>query len=227
MSLYFFKVIFWSVLVDSVSLTSDPTIVTREEWQAKPPKYTNAMINPVPYVVIHHSYQPPACYNLEDCIKAMKWMQDFHQNTRGWADIGYSFAVGSDGRAYVGRGWSCVGAHAPLYNNRSIGICLIGDWRVELPPEQQLTTVKQLIEMGVREGYIQSNYKLVGHKQVREGTECPGDRLYKEIITWSHYFPDPQEIAYRNRSVDVVVPQNVNKDIKNEDDNDENKASIS
>lgn len=36
--------------------------------------------------------------------------------------------MGGDYRAYIGRGWSATGAHAPNYNSRSIGICLIGDW---------------------------------------------------------------------------------------------------
>lgn len=87
------------------------------------------MVNPVPYVVIHHSAVPAACYTPRDCINAMRSMQVFHQDTHGWLDIGYSFAVGGDLRAYEGRGWSAVGAHAPNYNDKSIGICIIGDWR--------------------------------------------------------------------------------------------------
>lgn len=41
----------------------------------------------------------------------------------------YSFAVGGDGKVYEGRGFNVVGAHAPGYNDKSIGICLIGDWQ--------------------------------------------------------------------------------------------------
>lgn len=39
-----------------------------------------------------------------------------------------SFAIGSDGIAYEGRGWKYVGAHAYGVNTNSIGIVLIGDW---------------------------------------------------------------------------------------------------
>lgn len=42
-----------------------------------------------------------------------------------------SFGIGGDGRIYEGRGFDVEGAHAPRYNNRSIGICVIGDWRGE------------------------------------------------------------------------------------------------
>lgn len=51
---------------------------------------------------------------------------------QSWNDIGYSFAAGGDNRIYTGRGWSAVGAHAPGYNNQSIGICVIGDWSGKL-----------------------------------------------------------------------------------------------
>jgi peptidoglycan-recognition protein LB len=105
------------------------SIVTRDEWGAKPPKEVVHIEGAVPYVIIHHSYQPAACYTNETCIKAMQSMQSFHQDDRGWADIGYNFAVGGDGRVYQGRGFNVMGAHAPPYNNKSIGICLIGDWR--------------------------------------------------------------------------------------------------
>lgn len=103
-------------------------IVSRAEWHARPPKQTENMTNPVPYVIIHHSYIPSACNTSVECIEAMQWMQNYHQDTHGWNDIGYHFAVCGDGRAYEGRGWSNVGAHAPGYNNKSIGICVIGNW---------------------------------------------------------------------------------------------------
>lgn len=166
-------------------------LVTREEWGARPPTDVQNMQDPVPYVIIHHTYQPPACSSSEDCIKAMRWMQDFHQIDRKWNDIGYNFVVGGDGKAYTGRGWSVVGAHSPNYNNQSIGISLIGDWRVELPPPNQIRTVRNLIECGVRTGKIQPDYKLFGHLQVRQGTECPGQRLLDEISMWDHFSKTP------------------------------------
>ena len=49
-------------------------------------------------------------------------------NERHWEDIGYNFVIGEDGNAYTGRGWDNAGAHARSYNNRSIGICIIGNF---------------------------------------------------------------------------------------------------
>lgn len=161
-------------------------IVPRDGWGARSPIAIEPMSNPVPYVIIHHSYSPPACSTTDNCITAMQTMQYMHQIENKWNDIGYHFAVGGDGNAYEGRGWSIVGAHAPKYNNISIGICIIGDWTDELPPQNQLDAVHGLIAKGVDLGMIQDDFKLLGHRQVRE-TECPGNKLFEEIQTWDHF----------------------------------------
>ncbi|XP_026314161.1 peptidoglycan-recognition protein LB-like [Hyposmocoma kahamanoa] len=99
-----------------------------------------------------------------------------------------SFCVGSEGGAYEGRGWEVIGIHAPQANNVSIGICLIGDWRYELPPQIQLETTKALIATGLKRGIISPHYKLIGHSQATT-TECPGTALLDHIATWPHYVP--------------------------------------
>lgn len=116
----------------SVSLDIGPLhIVNRTEWGANPPKEVDHFSGPAPYVIVHHSYIPAACDSPETCQAAMRSMQSFHQDDRGWNDIGYSYAIGGDGLVYQGRGFNVIGAHAPRYNDRSVGICLIGDWTGE------------------------------------------------------------------------------------------------
>lgn len=69
---------------------------------------------------------------------------------------------------------------------------------VDLPPENMLAAVQTLIDYGVRMNIIASNYTLIGHRQTRP-TECPGDRLFKEIQTWAHFSP----------MMDVVDPNSI------------------
>ncbi|KAL5273969.1 PGRPLB family protein [Megaselia abdita] len=185
-------------------------IVTRKEWGAREPKLIEKFKGPAPYVVIHHSYIPAACYTNDDCNEAMRSMQDFHQLDRGWNDLGYSFAIGGNGLIYHGRGFNTIGAHAPKYNDKSVGICLIGDWSDELPPEKMLVATKNLIEFGIDKGYIAKDYQLVGHRQVRD-TSCPGERLYKEIQTWKHYVPSPHYNQDINEIPDSVLNNNTTK----------------
>lgn len=58
--------------------------------------------------------------------------------------------------------------------------------------------MKNLIDYGVRLGKIDVDYKLVGHRQVRNGTVCPGNVLFDEIKNWEHYedYPDMSEAPY-------------------------------
>lgn len=61
----------------------------RDEWGAKPPKEIQELNLPVPYVIIHHTYIPGFCNTPSKCIEVMKGIQRYHQEIRGWADIGY------------------------------------------------------------------------------------------------------------------------------------------
>ncbi|CAH2093886.1 unnamed protein product [Euphydryas editha] len=74
--------------------------------------------------------------------------------------IVFSFCVGSEGGVYEGRGCNKLGIHAGTANAYSIGICLIGDWRVEQPPETMLKATQALIDTGVRNGALSPDYKL-------------------------------------------------------------------
>lgn len=38
------------------------------------------------------------------------------------------FQIGGNGSIFEGRGWGIFGTHAPRYNSRSIGICLLGNF---------------------------------------------------------------------------------------------------
>ncbi|XP_045503208.1 peptidoglycan-recognition protein LB-like [Colias croceus] len=193
-------------------ITYNFPFVRRKQWGALTPKQILPLTVPVPYVVIHHSFSPPACADSKQCAEAMRSMQDFHMNTRGWWDIGYNFAVGGNGAAYEGRGWNVLGAHSLHFNSVSLGICLIGDWSHELPPQNQLKTAKALIAAGIDMGYIKPDYKLIGHRQVRD-TECPGDALFNEIQTWEHYSPFP------NNAKDLInvveIPDTIREEWKN------------
>ncbi len=57
-----------------------------------------------------------------------------------------------------------MGAHAPQYNSDSIGICIIGTFTDRKPNDAALNAVKNLIQCGVEQGRIKSNYKLRGHR---------------------------------------------------------------
>lgn len=53
-----------------------------------------------------------------------------------------------------------------------------------------LNAVQRLIQIAIDGGHVQHNYTLLGHRQTRV-TECPGERLFREITTWSHFVNVP------------------------------------
>ncbi|KAB0797681.1 hypothetical protein PPYR_08674 [Photinus pyralis] len=168
-----------------------PRIISRSEWGArsswKPPQTLEE--NPAPNVIIHHS-TGPSCENEHSCKSRVKSFQNYHMDTNRWNDIGYNFLIGGDGSVYEGRGWGKSGAHTRNYNNKSIGICVIGNYQSTSPNDSALAALKTLIQEGVAKGHIKRDYKLLGHGQVG-ATECPGGALYNEIKTWKQWSPTP------------------------------------
>ncbi|KAK1120952.1 hypothetical protein K0M31_010736 [Melipona bicolor] len=168
--------------------TARPNIVSRHEWQARPATGHELLkVRPPPYVVVHHGGLQQYCHDENSCSKIVRSYQNHHMSDNGWEDIGYNFIIGEDGNVYEGRGWTYTGAHAPNYNSRSIGICIIGDFTHRLPNEAALKALNALINYGVSKGSISNKYHVVGHRQVTQ-TECPGTKLYeyvKKLPRWT------------------------------------------
>ncbi|KAL6261557.1 hypothetical protein P5V15_006644 [Pogonomyrmex californicus] len=174
-----------------IKATECPRIVSRKEWKAR--ERLNFKIKPelpVPYVVIHHGGIRNYCRDQETCSAIVRSYQNLHMDDRGWWDIGYSFLIGEDGNVYEGRGWDFTGAHAPGYNNQSIGICVIGHFSDFLPNEAALKSLNELIACGVSLGKIRDKYNVIGHRQARN-TECPGESFYKYVKTLPGWTANP------------------------------------
>ncbi|CAB3246191.1 unnamed protein product [Arctia plantaginis] len=161
----------------------------RDEWETFPASNRQPLKLPAPYVVIHHTPEISACYELSECLDAMRVIQIQHIFKLKLGDIGYNFCVGSEGGVFEGRGWDHIGAHSGRADNHSIGICMIGDWENTKPPEIQMDALKALLRTGVLTGKVKRDYKLIGHKQTRK-TNCPGNALMKELSTWEHFAPE-------------------------------------
>lgn len=160
-------------------------VVKRNEWGAQQPKEVVSIPLPVEMVFIHHTAMSP-CYSIQTCSEEMRKIQDLHMITRGWYDIGYNYLVGEDGRVYEGRGWNREGAHTKGFNRDAVAISVMGDFTSREPNEKALKAVKDLISCAIENNIITENYRLYGHRDVRD-TACPGNSFYKLIQTWPHY----------------------------------------
>ncbi|XP_050781865.1 N-acetylmuramoyl-L-alanine amidase isoform X1 [Gopherus flavomarginatus] len=166
-----------------------PAVIPRCMWGARPYKGTPTQLKlPLSFVYIHHTSSPSQpCRTFPECAADMRAMQRFHQDDRGWDDIGYSFVVGSDGYMYQGRGWHWVGAHTRGYNSKGYGVSFIGDYMDTLPEAFALTLVRDnFLPCAVKGAKIRANYTVHGHRQMVH-TACPGNLLYREIQTWQGF----------------------------------------
>ena len=145
-------------------------IISRSEWGASSPRKTRPLNNPKG-VAIHWVGVPVK----GDAIKITRSIQRYHRDTRGWWDIAYNTICG-DGVSLEGRGWrNRSGANGSGRTNRShAAICVL------LGPGQK-----------VKDGHVDAvrtqiaamrrvwpkALEIVGHRDIKKTTTCPGDEL--------------------------------------------------
>ena len=157
-------------------------VIRRSQWGAEPLKDNHDPMARISRITLHHTATLPdmPCppnRNARGDRDLVKGVQNFHRNTRGWADIGYHWLIGFDGNVYEGRVLDAQGAHAGGGNNvENLGISVIGNFTSALPEPRQLRTVAVFLEEQLRK-YDVAPAELYGHRDFK-ATECPGGALY-------------------------------------------------
>lgn len=129
------------------------------------------------YLVLHHTASDAG--DVESIHNAHLKNKD--KNGKHWLGIGYHFVIGNgrgmdDGEIEPTFRWKqqMPGAHAGVneYNQRGIGIVLIGNFEKSQPTPRQLKSVKELVAVLAREYAIHAEH-VIGHGDIK-ATECPG-----------------------------------------------------
>ena len=145
-------------------------VVSRAEWKARPPKSRRAIRNSdVTHFFLHH-----AAATYKDGPSAMRSIQKFHQDSRGWADYAYNFGVWEDGTIYEGRGFGAQGGHTRGWNTKSVAVCYMGNGG---KPVSKPALDAILMVADAADAYFGKNLIRQGHRDVGK-TACPGDVLY-------------------------------------------------
>ena len=178
------------VIVLEPTLTPTPTlvIVSRDQWGARPPnhdtvnefgfatsatdlawyRYPDPLADAYNTVAIHHSAIPL------DTNETMSSIQDLHMDTNQWADVGYHYVIDKDGILYEGRDIQVRGASVAGYNIGTIGVCVMGNFEVDLPLDIQLTKLQQLVN------WLATTYTLThlaAHHEFNPESLCPGKNM--------------------------------------------------
>lgn len=121
------------------------------------------------YIIIHHS--------LTKDSKTVSWqaITRYHRDTKGWDYNGYHFGielVNDNYEIFMGRPLNMNGAHTQGMNRKAIGICVVGNFDVEKPPEKALRKLAVLVK-SLMDMFNIPIYKIRGHNYY-SSKSCPG-----------------------------------------------------
>lgn len=158
------------------------TIYSRQRWKARMARDRDT--NPVTSgstLFVHWSAGKglgPRFDTLEEQCAAVRGIQNFHMDTRGWNDIGYNWVIVQPSgklrhaRIFEGRGLHTIPAAQEGHNTGNLAVCVL---MKEGEPLRK-STVKRLKSLYKRVPCS----KVKGHRDVG-GTDCPGDLLYAAL----------------------------------------------
>jgi N-acetyl-anhydromuramyl-L-alanine amidase AmpD len=135
------------------------------------------VVNRPKYIIVHHSATKQG---------DTETFRRYHVEVNGWKDIGYHYVVNngtykSDGLIEKGRDEKEVGAHAIGYNDKSIGICLVGNFDEDRPTEKQMQSLIRLCKDIMRRYNIPAK-NVLGHRETGAKKTCPGKNFDMEAL---------------------------------------------
>ena len=124
------------------------------------------------YIIIHHSLTK------DGVVVDWNAIEKYHKNELGYKDIGYHFGVERKGNKYAvltGRAENEVGAHTKQegMNYNSHGICIVGNYDNERPPEIALDLLVDKCIMLCQKYDIPPN-NIKAHHDYATYKTCPG-----------------------------------------------------
>ncbi len=166
--------------------TKSPTILSRAEWQARPP-VTEMKTHRIEHITIHHTAvkQNPQ----RTLAQKLMSLQKFSQNpgTLGsgkakpaWPDVPYHYYIDCHGGVGAGRDLIFVGDTNTEYDPTGHALIVLeGNFEEEEPTAAQLTALRGMISWLAVQHQVSPD-RVGGHKDFA-GTLCPGKRLHALI----------------------------------------------
>jgi hypothetical protein len=156
-------------------------VIPRREWTSAGPIL--ALVNPmgsVDRITVHHSAVIASSINSKaDTARMLESIRRGH-TAQQWADIGYHYIIDPQGRVWEGRPVKYQGAHVKENNERNLGIMCLGNFDVERPSSDALTTLDAFVADRMR-AYRVPISRVFTHQEIRT-TECPGRHLQHHMV---------------------------------------------
>ncbi|MEL6329855.1 MAG: peptidoglycan recognition family protein [Planctomycetota bacterium] len=151
-------------------------VIPRRAWATYGPNRRLAdPMRRISAVTIHHdgmdAFGSP---HYGDAAERLEKIRRSHVG-RGWADVGYHFAIDPGGRVWAARPLELQGAHVRDHNEHNIGVLVLGNFERERPSEKALGSLERFVSQ------LTGKYRLTA-RQVHTHREwaptaCPGRHL--------------------------------------------------
>lgn len=158
----------------------DVQIIPRRAWTATQPNYNLAVsLDGVLRITLHHTGVAAAhVRSRDDAARFLNAIRDNHV-ARGWADIGYHFAIDPAGRIWEARPLTLQGAHVRGHNEHNLGIVLLGNFEEEQPTPAALGALTRFVADRMKRHGVPLA-RLFTHRELGP-TLCPGRALHARI----------------------------------------------
>jgi len=125
-------------------------------------------------VILHHSGGTDADPLADTSNQTFEIIKGWHLKL-GWQDIGYNWVIEKSGKICKGRDEKIQGAHTVGWNEKSIGVCLVGNFDLTLPTKEQENSLK-IVYKDLITRYPILKGKVYPHRKYANKT-CYGKRL--------------------------------------------------
>ena len=157
-----------------------PGAIDRRDWARYGPNPRRAdRMRGVHRITIHHDGMDVFASTSRDAAaRRLESIRRAHVG-RGWADIGYHFAIDPAGRVWEGRPLDLQGAHVKHHNAHNLGVLVMGNYERQRPSEATVRGLEsfvaaQLAAFGVDPAEVRTHRELAA-------TACPGRFLQRRV----------------------------------------------
>lgn len=159
-------------------------VAARASWTGVKPDYADMnRMTPIRAITVHHDGLPTplASSRTRDTEDRLRLIQRAHVNSRGWADIGYHYAIDRAGRVWACRPVTWQGAHVKNRNEGNIGVLVLGNFETERPSTAQLSGLAMHLKT-LSVAYRVPVSRIYTHREwPGAATQCPGRNLQPSI----------------------------------------------
>jgi hypothetical protein len=153
----------------------DQTIITAAQWGGRPSS-DSLREHTITAITLHHGGEEFTAD--KDFPTYLVNLQNWSRREKKWIDIPYHYLIDFDGKIYEGRDIRYPGDTNTAYDPTGHAlVCVPGNYEHQVPNAKQLQAIIDIFT------WLCWKYKLSpevikGHKDVAEGTVCPGKSLY-------------------------------------------------